>query len=375
MRKTQRDGWPVHSPVGGRRIAVCLRMLTWERNTILILQIRRQSPSDTTSRAAKIHNECVEVEGPQSAMALSNAKRSFTTVLFLLIFAYNTCHAFVPSTRRTLTPKYHGAPLSPTKLKMSLDLVTYLRTEWVSAALCTNQTPRSADVVLQLGCEDGRAITFIPRTVRELITSSNQADGQVPVGAKRQLKQQQQRRQAATVTYVDQRADELTETADESVDVVISLQSAAKMLENGLDWKKSVREAARVLKPGGRLLFVEQTELEGESYLDYVDNLYTLTGESEDVKEGQVEPFPVFEEVGYDDVDLVIVPHVAGVAIKSEDAGLTPKEREQKLANEEKDRLADLSLTAYERGIKKKRKRKKKKGVKQGQEEDTTANA
>jgi hypothetical protein len=106
-----------------------------------------------------------------------------------------------------------------------------------------------------------------------------------------------------------------------------------------------------------------------------VDNLYTLTGESEDVKEGQVEPFPVFEEVGYDDVDLVIVPHVAGVAIKSEDAGLTPKEREQKLANEEKDRLADLSLTAYERGIKKKRKRKKKKGVKQGQEEDTTANA
>jgi SAM-dependent methyltransferase len=147
------------------------------------------------------------------------------------------------------------------------------------------------------------------------------------------------------------------------------------MLENGLDWKKSVREAARVLKPGGRLLFVEQTELEGESYLDYVDNLYTLTGESEDVKEGQVEPFPVFEEVGYDDVDLVIVPHVAGVAIKSEDAGLTPKEREQKLANEEKDRLADLSLTAYERGIKKKRKRKKKKGVKQGQEEDTTANA
>lgn len=89
-------------------------------------------------------------------------------------------------------PKSHGARTST--LKMSLDLVTYLRTEWVSAALCTNQTPRSADVVLQLGCEDGRAVTFIPRTVRELITSSNQPDGQVPVGAKRQLKQQQQRR-------------------------------------------------------------------------------------------------------------------------------------------------------------------------------------
>lgn len=255
---------------------------------------------------------------------------------------------------------------------MSLDLVTYLRTEWVSAALCTNQTPRSADVVLQLGCEDGRAVTFIPRTVRELITSSNEPDGQIKVGVKRQLKQQQERRKAATITYADQRADDLTETEDESVDVVISLQSAAKMMENGLDWKASVREAARVLKPGGRLLFVEPTDLKGESYLNYVDNLYTMTkeeGEEGKIKEDD-EPLPVFEEVGYDDVDLVLVPHVAGVAIKSEDAGLTPQQRAEKVAKEEQDRLADLSLTAYERGIKKKKRKKKKK---KGQQEDSAA--
>mmetsp|Transcript_16122 Transcript_16122/g.32461 ORF Transcript_16122/g.32461 Transcript_16122/m.32461 type:complete len:133 (-) Transcript_16122:2657-3055(-) len=48
---------------------------------------------------------------------------------------------------------------STTGLRMGLDLVTYLRTEWISAALCTNQTPRSADVCLQLGTEDGRAGT------------------------------------------------------------------------------------------------------------------------------------------------------------------------------------------------------------------------
>ena len=47
-----------------------------------------------------------------------------------------------------------------------LDPVTYLRTEWVSAALCTNQTPVSADKVLQLGIEDGRVVNFVPRTVR-----------------------------------------------------------------------------------------------------------------------------------------------------------------------------------------------------------------
>lgn len=306
-------------------------------------------------------------------MALYGPMGSVPMFLMVLICTWRLSDAFVPSVTRFEAPKRCSAR-APSKLCMSLDLVTYLRTEWVSAALCTNQTPRSADVVLQLGCEDGRAVTFIPRTVRELITSSNEADGQVKVGVKRQLKQQQQRRKAATISYVDQRADDLKETDDESVDIVISLQSAAKMLENGLDWKASVREAARVLKPGGRLLFVEQSDLAGDSYLDYVDNLYTMTSEGEETEESENEPFPVFEEVGYDDVDLVLVPHVAGVAIKSEDAGLTPKQRAQKVADEEKDRLADLSLTAYERGIKKK-KRKKKKKSKQGQEEDTTANA
>ena len=235
-------------------------------------------------------------------------------------------------------------------------MITYLRTEWVSAALCTNQTPRAADVCLQLGVEDGRAVTFIPRTIRELITSSAEADGKLTVSARRQLKQQQERRKAATVTYVDQPADDLRETADESVDIVVSLQAAERMMENGLDWKKSIREAARVLKPGGRLLFVEKTDLAGESYLDYVDTLYNLAGE---VPEDTEDLSPIFE-VGYDDVDLVLTPHIAGVAIKSEDAGLTAAQRAKKVAQLEKERVAEISIEAYERGIKKRRKKKKK---------------
>lgn len=241
---------------------------------------------------------------------------------------------------------------------MGMDIVTYLRTEWVSAALCTNQTPRAADVCLQLGTEDGRAVTFIPRTIRELVTSSAEKDGKLTLSARRQLKQQQERRGAATVTYVDQPADDLRETKDESVDVVISLQAADRMRENGLDWKKSIREAARVLKPGGRLLFVEKSELGGESYLEYVENLMTVTGE---VPDDAAERFPMFEEVGSDPVDLVLDPHIAGVAIKSEDAGLTPAERAQKQAAEEEEKLAEVSIEAYERGIKKRKRRKKKK--------------
>ena len=81
-----------------------------------------------------------------------------------------------------------------TNKSSSLDPVTYLRTEWVSAALVANQTPRVADRVLQLGVSDGRIVNFVPRTVREIITSSAESKdgpegGGLTVSAERQLKQ------------------------------------------------------------------------------------------------------------------------------------------------------------------------------------------
>ena len=249
-------------------------------------------------------------------------------------------------------------------LHMGLDVVTYLRTEWISAALCTNQTPRSADVCLQLGVVDARAVNFLPRTIQQLITSSMEPDGTVSLSIRRQLQQQADKRNAGKVVFADQRADALTETADESVDIVISLQAAATMVEKGLDWKKSIREAARVLKPGGRLLFVEQTEVEGESYLAYVERLYTFDNDAtsdDQTPEDADERVPVFE-VGSDDVDLVIVPHIAGVAVKAQEAGMSPKELAKKRSAEEDKKLADLALKAYERGSKRRRRQKKKKG-------------
>ncbi|GAX10846.1 hypothetical protein FisN_31Hh053 [Fistulifera solaris] len=261
-----------------------------------------------------------------------------------LIFLVS-CDAFTPPTK---------SRLNSAQQMVNLDVVTSLRTEWVSAALCTNQTPRAADTCLQLGVQDGRIVTFVPRTIREIITSSLEKDGQLTVAQRRQLQQTQDRRNAGLVTFVDQRADDLCETPDDSIDVVVSLQSAEKMLENGLDWKKSIREAARVLKPGGRFLFVERTEVNGENYLEYVENLYSVSGETPD--DGRP---PIFEEVGYDDVDLVLTPHIAGVAIKSENAGLTAEQIAKRQAQREKERLADLSIEAYERGIKRRKKKKK----------------
>lgn len=278
--------------------------------------------------------------------------------------AFTTVSPFVKSPSASL---YNAnVASSSTTLRMGLDLVTYLRCEWVSAALCTNQTPRSADVCLVLGCEDGRPVTFIPRTIEKLITSTVEADGVLPVSIERQLKQQEKSRGTAVVEVVNQRADDLKATDDESVDVVLSLQAAAKMKENGLDWKKSVQEAARVLKPGGRFLCVEQAELGGESYLEYVGNLGTMVvveNDEDDESEGETmnEAYPTFECLGYDDVDLVLTPHIASVFVKSEDAGLTAAEREQKESQVEEDRMAEISIEAFERGIKKRRRKKKKK--------------
>eukprot|EP00536_Pseudo-nitzschia_multiseries_P013893 jgi/Psemu1/310364/fgenesh1_kg.629_\ len=294
-------------------------------------------------------------------------------VAALLLHVMSVSHAFttVPSLAKpqSAATADHTRGTS-TMLQMGLDMVTYMRCEWVSAALCTNQTPRSADVCLILGCQDGRPVTFIPRTIEKVITSTNEADGVLPVNIRRQLKQQEKSRGAAVVSLVDQRADDLKETEDQSVDVVISLQSAAKMKENGLDWKKSVQEAARVLKPGGRFLFVEQSMIDGESYLEYVGNLgtalVTKTENDEDSEEDEdseniTEVYPTFECMGYDDVDLVLVPHVASVFTKSEDAGMTDAERAKKESQVEEDRMAELSISAFERGIKKRRRKKKKK--------------
>jgi SAM-dependent methyltransferase len=195
----------------------------------------------------------------------------------------------------------------------------------------------------------------VPRTIREIITSSAEKDGVLTVTARRRLKQSQERRKAAVVKYVDQRADDLKEISDETIDIVVSLQIAQKMQNNGLDWKRSVREAARVLKPGGRFLFVENTEISGENFLNYVQQLTSFRDDF--IENDEAPENPIFE-VGFDEIDLVLAPHIAGVATKTEDAGLAPDELAKKRAEDERDRMADLSIQAYERGIKKRRRKK-----------------
>jgi len=286
-----------------------------------------------------------------------------------------SCNAFAPviTSPFLLGSRSAAVVTTPNKtlLHMAVDPVTYLRTEFVSAALFTNQIPRSADTCVQLGTYDGRVVSFIPRTVRTFIPSSLQPDGKLDLKMQRAMKQTVERRtldDSMKILSYDQRADNLSMVKDNSVDVVVSMQSAEKMVENGLDWKQGIREAGRVLKPGGRFLFVEKTVIGDESYLDVVGNLsvsastasgavaQSETQEEED--DDDDERLPLFESVGWDDVDFVVTPHVAGVFVKRLDAGMTKQERLAAEKQKEKDMYAERSISAFERG----RKRKKKKG-------------
>ena len=167
-----------------------------------------------------------------------------------------------------------------------------------------------------------------------------------------------------------------------------------------MDWKRAIREAGRVLKPGGRLLFVEAKEIEGESYLEYLMGVSGVAGgedavvdgegdvvvekveavaavgekkkegeEGKEEEEGEEDTFiPLFDEVGFDDVDMVLQPHVAGVAIKAMDADLTMEEIAKSKNQEEEDRLADIALNAFERGNKRRKRKKKKSFVPEKEE-------
>ena len=297
--------------------------------------------------------------------------------LLLIASTIQITQGFVSNGVTTFGQQRNSSPA--TALGMGVDMVTYLRTEWVSAALLTNQIPRSFDSCLQLGTNDGRVVQFIPRTMRKLITSSAAADGVVSVSARRQLQQQNDRRKAGlALQLIDQRADDLSEIEDESVDCVVSLLAAQEMLDNGLDWQKALIEATRVLKPGGRFLFVEQANVNGYNYVDVVNGLTYVRkgeeGEGEEVREkgknqnqymvsltsNLLSRKIVFEEVGFDPIDLTLVPHIAGVAIKAEDAGLSKAEKERREREKVADKSTERAFAAFERGRKKKKKSKQK---------------
>jgi hypothetical protein len=67
----------------------------------------------------------------------------------------------------------------------------------------------------------------------------------------------------------------------------------------------------------------------------------------------------------------VLTPHIAGVVVKSELAGLTSAEIAARSKKKEQERIADLTIDAFERGLKR-RKMKKKESEDKGLAKDKT---
>jgi SAM-dependent methyltransferase len=112
--------------------------------------------------------------------------------------------------------------------------------------------------------------------------------------------------------------------ADESMDAVV----CTLVLCSVNDVKQAVGEAVRVLRPGGRLLFIEHTAGSGDDLLlrlgqHVFDPLQQLLADGCHLTR---DPLPILEKVGFRRVDAsrfevegvsrLIAPHVAGIAVK-----------------------------------------------------------
>ena len=303
-----------------------------------------------------------------------------------------------------------------------MDPITLGRLEFVSTAMITNQTPtpppsigrkdknlqiETFGTALHLHSTDPKIIYNIPRSITKLILAP--VDGEVEYRCKRQMEMAMDRRgnmEGTKIVYAKQRSDDLNAVSDGTVDIVYSMTGVEEFLDKvrnpntfdpsnptGVspnlnpierltqfvsrsrssnsnnnsnsdshgdpdDWIVSLRESARVLRNGGRFVFVEPTKIDGTSFVRALEEMV-------DIGEDGVSK-PVFE-VAYDDVDYVFQPHVAGVAtrIGGVVASSSVKRSSRSIgrgtgkttANVLED--TDFILETFERGRKKKKKKRK----------------
>lgn len=245
---------------------------------------------------------------------------------------------------------------------------------------------------------DPRAAYYVPKSLKKLICHGTFIP--VEFRAKRQVEQATERRgqMDLEVDFVNkQEGKRLFEgVGDESVDVVMMLQISEDAAKSDLasSWLVALlSETGRVLRPGGRILFVEKKDVKVDREIDFVsamqglrmDGSYKLfaAGEEEgdendsekSMEEVDLQKYSLFD-VAYDSIDLCPSPHYAGVAIKrsakeEEEVEEVREKREmtmgERMKYEKRVKGAELAIEAFERGRKKKKRGKK--GQQQEEEE------
>ena len=322
------------------------------------------------------------------------------------------------SSRLLRGTKATTATTATTALQASTDPVSYWRVEYVSSAMLSNQIPRSASTVLQLGTVDPKAVYYLNKDVNKLLChpSYSAVQGGVSPRANRQLTQAKERRGGMDkLELVCLRTERLDGRAtkqggflygvdDNSVDAVVFCEVLEEIIEfyakpkasasilGSDEWFRNLlEELNRVLKVGGRLVFVEKRDiaglLPGPSAVPLVgaiegmrmDGSFKLfaDGETEgmegdderEMDEVDLGTYSLFD-VAYDQIDFCPTPHVAGVAIKRsieepfEEEEESEPERvlniQERIEYEKRVQGAELAIAAFEKGRKKRKKLKPK---------------
>mmetsp|Transcript_59196 Transcript_59196/g.116143 ORF Transcript_59196/g.116143 Transcript_59196/m.116143 type:complete len:244 (+) Transcript_59196:144-875(+) len=174
----------------------------------------------------------------------------FQATLFYILLCIPVSSSFVvnriapqaPSPQRSLSRKR----IQP--LMGVFDFVNplYWKREYITAAMLSRQVPSSASVVLELYPDDGKRFYYYPSTVSQIVV--------VPLTWPLEAKKETELRIAANKVVPPKllAVKQTMQTMDtNAVDVVVCVQALKSLGREGLG------DAHRVLKPGGRLIFVE----------------------------------------------------------------------------------------------------------------------
>mmetsp|Transcript_25713 Transcript_25713/g.57660 ORF Transcript_25713/g.57660 Transcript_25713/m.57660 type:complete len:282 (+) Transcript_25713:129-974(+) len=139
-------------------------------------------------------------------------------------------------------------PLTSRMAPMSMGLFDYVnplywKREYITAAMLSRQIPSSAQTVLELFSEDGKRFYYYPKTVSQVIV--------VPGAGGLDDKTRREMDEMAAKAFKALRVADLSSLPSGAVDVVVSVNKL------GGSPASTARDLFRVLRPGGRLVFVE----------------------------------------------------------------------------------------------------------------------
>ena len=210
--------------------------------------------------------------------------------------------------------------------------VVYWRVQFITASMIGKHVPPGARRVLEYGVGQGKNLYYYPKSVGMVVG--------VDPDAKEDLLIQVSVASGVPFVAKKQALDADSGQADASVDAVVSTGSLGKVR----DPEMLLREAARVLKPGAPLVFVEDLGTLNEKR----DVLDALTK--------SVAAETLFERAQYDDLwaTLPLAPTAIGVAVRKGD---DPGAASGGAAAKKKDDFETATGLSGKRGKRKKRRK------------------